>query len=101
MDGGDNLEEIELASEQANEPLQQPITQRRVHIQTEQEEPGSTQESDSSPEVPGHQYGTARLNDPTVINALKNVRVVEGVDTSSISIVYPYFTIKNSGCSTK
>ncbi|XP_073727643.1 uncharacterized protein [Misgurnus anguillicaudatus] len=100
MNRGNTLEETESASEQADEPPPQPITQSRVQLQTEPEELGASQESNSGPEAPGHQmltgqYGTAQLNDCTLVNALKNVKVIDGIVQSNLPVVYPHFAIKN------
>ncbi|KAK0145573.1 hypothetical protein N1851_015527 [Merluccius polli] len=42
------------------------------------------------------QYGTAQLNDPTLSTALRNVRVLDGVDQKPGALLsYPHFTITN------
>lgn len=55
----------------------------------------TSQAADRPPPLSG-QYGTAQLNDPTLINALRNVRVLKGVDQrQGIDLIYPHFAVKN------
>ena len=42
------------------------------------------------------QYGTAQLQDPTLVNALKNVQVLEGTLVGTrLTTSYPHFAVKN------
>lgn len=41
------------------------------------------------------QYGTAQLNDQTLTNALRNVRVVKEVHKDQGHLTFPYFAVKN------
>lgn len=46
------------------------------------------------PDALTRQHGVAQLNDPTLTNALINVRVVEGVNKEQGHLIYPYFAVK-------
>ena len=87
LGAADSASEVGPASESEEEP-------QGSHQPSSSEE-DRQRAADGPPPLTG-QYGTAQLNDPTLINALRSVRVIEGVDQDrGGSLTYPHFAVKN------